>query len=152
MSNWIYFDLPRSASLELNSAPPRSSTRDYLGKVASLVPGPVLGAYGAALGTLPLFSVSEQPIVGGSLFLFGALATVLYVNWQMDASLQRLRHQVVYVAAFIVWAYSLTGKTALPSLYHPGVAALLPILAGFFLSQVQLPKKPRTSARGKSSG
>ena len=137
MSDWIYFDRPDDLAFH---TPDQGRAKDAVGKVAQLIPGPVLGAYGAALGTLPLFSPIQQPWVGGGLFLLGIAGTAWLIAWQMGRRLKKVRHIVVYAVAFGVWAYSLTGKGALPWLYHPGVAALLPILASFVFYQIRLPK------------
>lgn len=139
MSNWIYFD-PPSQKLGF-AAPKKNPTKDALGKIAQLIPGPVLGAYGAALATLPLFTVAEQLWVGLGMFILGMAGTFWMVGWQIGKGIKTGRHQLVYVSAFSVWAYSLTGKTALPWIYHPGVAAVLPIIASFIYCQIPLPKR-----------
>jgi hypothetical protein len=55
MGNWIYFDQPVDKTIPF--APKKAgNAKDALGKIARLIPGPVLGAYGASLGTLPLFA------------------------------------------------------------------------------------------------
>lgn len=137
MSSWIYFDPPPTAAF-VNSR--RDKAKDAIGKIAQLVPGPILGAYGAALGTLPLFTPEQQPWVGVVLFALGILGTAWIVGWQIGGSLKKGRHQIVYVAAFAVWAYSLTGRITLPWIYHPGIGALLPIISGFVFYQIPLPK------------
>jgi len=139
MSNWIYFDPPAPAGIEFYSPPP-PTVKDAVGKIAQLIPGPVLGAYGAALGTLPLFTPGQQPWIGLGLFLLGIAGTAWLVAWQIGRQLYKARHIVVYAFAFAVWAYSLTGHVALPWLYHPGVGALLPIITSFVFYQIRLPR------------
>lgn len=142
MSNWIYFDPPTTSSLSFASNR-GDRTKDALGKIARLIPGAVLGAYGAGLGTLPLFSNKQQPWVGLILFLLGIIGTAWIVGWQIGSNIKKGRHLIIYMVAFAVWAYSLTGKTALPWIYHPGIAALLPIICGVIFYQIPLPKRER---------
>ena len=79
--------------------------------------------------------------VGAVLYVLGIVGTAWLVGWQIGNKLKKNRHRLVYMTAFAVWAYSLTGKTALPGIYHPGVGALLPIIAGFIFYQIPLPKR-----------
>ena len=143
MSNWIYFDPPVERDLTFTGRRETKpdNTKDAIGKIARLIPGPVLGAYGAALGTLPLFSPDQQRWVGLLLYLLGIIGTGWIVGWQIGPGIEKRRHQAVYVAAFAVWAYSLTGNTALTWFYHPGVAALLPIIASVVFYNVPLPRE-----------
>jgi hypothetical protein len=136
----IYFDPPVTEPRAF-AASKGEKTKDGLSKLAKLVPGEILGAYGAALGTLPLFSSTAQPWVALACFLLGIVGTGMYVGWRIGAGIKKQSHLLVYMAAFAVWAYSLTGKTALPWIYYPGVAALLPIVAGVAFYRIPLPKK-----------
>ena len=140
MSNWIYYDPPVNPQGAAFAPKKEERTKDALGKIARLVPGPVLGAYGASLGTLPLFKVQEQHWVGLALFILGMVGTAWIVGWQMGGNVVKRRHIGVYVLAFAVWAYSLTGEKVLPWVYHPGFAALSPIVLGFILYAIPLPK------------
>jgi hypothetical protein len=145
MRNWIYFDSPED--LMSFSGGRVVGPRENIAKIALLIPGPILGAYGAALNTLPLFTKEQQPWVGLSLFVLGIVGTAWLVGWQIETDTKKLRHEIVYAAAFVVWAYSLTGKTVLPWIYSPGMAALLPIIASVIFTQIPLPKKERRRDR-----
>ena len=136
----IYFDPPVTQSTTFSAAK-GERTKDALGKIGKLIPGEILGGYGAALGTLPLFSVTQQPFVGLVCFVLGILGTGWYVGWQIGVGIKKQKHEAVYIAAFVVWAYALTGKTSLPWFYHPGVAAILPIIASVIFYKIKLPKK-----------
>ena len=135
----IYFDPPLKPAAY--SAKPGEKTKDGLAKIAQLVPGEILGAYGAALGTLPLFSASQQPWVGLACFILGIIGTAWYVGWRIGKGVKKQKHVLVYSGAFAVWAYSLTGKTVLPWIFHAGVAALLPVIGGVIAYNIKLPKK-----------
>lgn len=139
MSRWIYFDTPKPTELGFAGSE-ESGAKDAIGKIAQLVPGPVLGAYGAALGTLPLFSESQQAWVGVGLYVLGIAATAWLVSWQIEGGIRKRRHIVAYSTAFAVWAYSLTGRIVLEPVYHEGLGLLLPIVAGFVLYNLRLPK------------
>lgn len=134
----IYFDPPVDGGRTF-AKKPDEAVGDALGKVAQIIPGEVLGAYGAALGVLPLFDQSQRPLVGMICFVLGMVATAWFVGWQIKGKLKKQRHLLAYVGAFAVWAYSLSGQSALPGIYHPGVAALLPIGWGLVLYKIKLP-------------
>jgi|ERR1700730_3777376 len=136
----IYFDAPVTESTAFSAAK-TAKAKDALGKIAQLIPGEILGAYGVALGTLPLFDAAQQPWVGLICFLLGIVGTAWYVGWRIGAGIKKQKHMLVYMVAFAVWAYALTGKTVLPWIYHPGVAALLPVIAGVIAYKIKLPKK-----------
>ena len=135
----IYFDPPIKAAAF--AAKKGEKAKGALGKLAQLIPGEVLGAYGAALGTLHFFEPAQQPWIGLTCFILGIICTAWYVGWQIGPGFKKQRHLLVYMAAFAIWAYSLTGKTALPWIYNPGVGALLPIAAVVVVNKIKLPKR-----------
>ena len=136
----IFFDPPVTKATTF-SAKKGEKTKDGLSKIAKLIPGEILGAYGAALGTLPLFSATQQPWVASICFLLGIIGTGWYVGWRIGSGIRKQKHIFVYMAAFTVWAYSLTGKTSLPWIYHAGVGAILPIITSVIFYNIKLPKK-----------
>jgi len=138
MSRRIYFDPPATDATSFSAATGEKA-KDALGKIAQLIPGEILGGYGAALGTVPLFA--HQNWVALACFVLGVLGTGWYVGWQIGQGIRKQKHVFVYMASFAVWAYSLTGKTALPWIYHPGVAALAPIIASAIFAKIKLPEK-----------
>jgi len=72
--NRIYFDPPVTEAKAF-AAKKGQKAKDALGKVASLVPGEILGAYGAALGALPTFNADWQPRIGLTCYVLGILGT-----------------------------------------------------------------------------
>ena len=136
----IYFDPPATEAAAFSSTKGEKA-KGALGKLARLIPGEVLGAYGAALGSLSLFAPAHQPWVGLTCFVLGIISTAWYVGWQIGKGFKRQRHLLVYMAAFAIWAYSLTGKIALPWIYYPGLGTLLPIGAALVVNKIKLPKK-----------
>ena len=136
----IYFDSPVTRA-ESFAATRGASAKEALAKIAQLIPGEILGAYGAALGTLPLFTAAQQPWIGLVCYVLGIAGTIWYVGWRIGKGFKKQRHLIVYAAAFAIWAYSLTGKTTLPWIYHPGAAALLPIFGSVVAYKIKLPKK-----------
>jgi hypothetical protein len=136
----IYFDPPATEATTF-AADGDSGVKEALTKVAQIIPAEILGAYGSALGTVPLWSTTAQPYVAGCCFLLGFLGTGWYVGWAIGQGIRKQKHILVYMVAFAVWAYALTGATALAPIYHPGVAALAPILASVALAKISLPKR-----------
>lgn len=135
----IYFD-PSVTEPRAFTVTKGEKTKETLGKIAKLIPGEILGGYGAALNALPLFKPAEQPWIALACFVLGIVGTGWYVGWRIGSGIKKQRHLIVYMAAFAVWAYALTGKIATSWVYHPGVAALLPIIAGAVFYKVKLPK------------
>ena len=140
MRNRVYFDPPATEATSF-AARKGDKTKDALAKIAQLIPGEILGGYGAALSTVPLFRGAQQPWVALGCFILGVIGTGWYVGWQIGKNISEQKHVLVYMSSFAVWAYSLTGKTALPWLYNPGAAALLPIIASVVFAKVKLPKR-----------
>jgi len=136
----IYFDPPVTEGATF-AVSREAKTKDTLEKIGKLIPGEILGAYGAALGTLPLFNSKERLWVGAACFILGMIGTGWYVGWRIDSGIVKQKHVLVYMGAFAVWAYSLTGITVLPWIYHPGFAALLPIVAGVIMYKIKLPMR-----------
>jgi hypothetical protein len=135
----IYFD-PLATEAKTFSAT-NDKAKDALGKIAQLIPGEILGGYGAALSTVPLFPAQSQQWVALGCFILGVVGTAWYVGWQIGKRISAQKHVLVYCLSFAVWAYSLTGKTALPWIYQSGVAALAPIILGVLLANISLPAK-----------
>lgn len=136
----IYFDPPATQARSVDTGQ-ESPAKDVLSKIAQLIPAEVLGAYGAALNTLPLFGTISRPWVALGLFVLGIIGTGWYISWSMGKDVKKSRHLFMYSAAFAVWAYSLTGATVVPWIFQPGAAALLPILFSVAASFTPLPKK-----------
>ncbi len=136
----FYFDPPVTSATAF-AATEKDKAKDFLAKVGQLVPGEILGAYGSALGAVPLWSPAAQPWVALACFLLGLLGTGWYVGWAIGQGFRRQKHVFVYMSAFAVWAYALTGEVALKLIYHPGLAVLAPIVASVTFAKIQLPKK-----------
>jgi hypothetical protein len=136
----IYFD-PSVTGGRAFAATSGEKTKEALAKIGQIIPGEILGAYGAALGAVPLWGKPSQPWIALFCFLLGLVGTGWYVGWIVGKGFKRQKHVFVYMGAFAVWAYSLTGETALKPIYHPGIAVLAPIVAGVILSKIKLPKK-----------
>ncbi|HEU5048583.1 MAG TPA: hypothetical protein VFT64_12155 [Rickettsiales bacterium] len=116
---------------------------DAIDKIARLIPGEILGAYGAALNTIPLFPEQWRNLVAAACYVLGIIGTGYWYGWCMGDEFKKQRHLMVYMSAFAIWAYSLTGKTVLPWIFQPGFAALLPIIASVIFVKIPLPKEPK---------
>ena len=67
----IYFDPPIKAAAF--AAKKGEKAKGALGMHEQLFPGEVLGAYGAALGTLHFFEPAQQPWIGLTCFILGII-------------------------------------------------------------------------------
>lgn len=136
----IYFDPPVTEA-EAYVARKAQKAKDVLDKIGRLIPGEILGAYGMGLAALPTFSGTVRPWVGVGWFVLGIAATGWYVGWRIERNFVRWKHVLVYMWAFALWAYALSGMTVLPWIYHSGVATLLLAATSFVFVIMKLPAK-----------
>lgn len=136
----IYFD-PPATEAKTFSATRGAQAKDLLAKIARLIPGEILGAYGFGVTTLPTFDASVREWVGIGWFIAGILGTAWYVGWRIGKHFRKQNHMLVYMWAFAVWAYALTGASVMPHFYLPGLAMLLVAATSVGLAKVKLPAR-----------
>jgi hypothetical protein len=141
-SSRIYFDAPKTAGVTV-SARKGEAAKQYLDKVARLVPIEIIGGYKAA--TLLVAGVQPATLhlyFYWGLFLLGLVGTLWYMGWQFASGIAKQKHLMVYAAAFVVWAYATTGDKLLsPPYYQDAVAGILLIVASLFFGKIDLPKR-----------
>ncbi|MGD9850372.1 MAG: hypothetical protein AB7T38_03790 [Nitrospirales bacterium] len=138
----IYFDTPVTDAKTYRGRRGEQA-KEFLEKVAKLVPVEIVGSYKAAT----LFVEGIQPAtlhiwVYWGLFVFGFLGTLWYVGWRMGSGLEKWRHLLVYGGAFVVWAYAVSGEHLLPAPYYQdALAGIVLIVASVVFGMVKLPAK-----------
>jgi len=138
----IYFDPPVTEAKTF-AARRGQAAKEFLWKIAKLVPVEIVGSYKAATLLVP----GVQPLglqlgVYWGLFVLGFFGTLWYVGWQMGPGLAKQKHLLVYGAAFVVWAYAVTGDKLLPKpFYQDALAGIVLIVSSVIFSRINLPKK-----------
>jgi hypothetical protein len=138
----IYFDKPVTEAKAFSGRKGRQA-KEFLEKVAKLVPVEIVGPYKASI----LFVDGIQPAtlhIWGywGLFVLGFLGTLWYVDWRMGSGFEKWRHLLVYGGAFVVWAYAVSGGHLLPfPYYQDALAGIVLIVASVIFGMVNLPAK-----------
>jgi FtsH-binding integral membrane protein len=137
----IYFDPPTTAAVT-TAARRGEQSKQFLGKVAKLVPVEIVGAYKAATLLVPLIKPDTIHIwFYWGLFALGLVGTFWYVGWRMTGFAKQ-RHLLVYCAAYVVWAYAVSGKQLLPEPYYQdALAGIVLIIASVIFGNIKLPAK-----------
>jgi hypothetical protein len=102
-----------------------SEAMRYLEKVAKLVPSEILAGYVTLIGFVPLVhQTAAQPWLYAAIFVTCLGLTPVYLNAQAEHGKPKRNHLVLSTAAFIVWAYSISGSVLVPSIHDPAVASI----------------------------
>jgi len=131
----------------------KSGAKHYLQKIAKLVPIEIVGSYEAAI----LFAGGVKPDsariwIYWTLFGLGLVGTLWYVGWRIGDRLLKQRHLVVYGAAYIVWAYAISGERLLPfPYYQDAIAAVLLVVASAIFGKVKLPRQEKATVKKSAS-
>lgn len=125
--------------------------RAYLERVAKYVPAEVLAAYTALLGFFGAVRPDWQVPVYWAGFAVCLAATPLYLSKMGRQSEPKQTHLVVSSIAFVVWAYSIGGPTAVfgpdaLAIYDPGLAGAAMVIFTLVSGLVI----PRQKSRGES--
>ncbi|MEL7059370.1 MAG: hypothetical protein AAGN46_05000 [Acidobacteriota bacterium] len=102
------------------------AAKGYLEKVAKLVPSEIVAAYLSLVGFSQLVAhVPLRPWVAGGVFAACLALTPLYIRYQAEPGRPYRRHAVASTAAFLVWAYAVSGDRLLDGpFYDPALAAI----------------------------
>ena len=138
----IYFDPPVTNG-QTFAARRGDATKRFLAKVAKLIPVEIVGAYKAATLLVPgIQPVKLQIWFYWGLFVLGVAGTVWYVGWRIGTGFAMQRHLLIYAAAFVVWAYAVTGEKLLSKPYYQdAVAGIVLIVASVVFAKIKLPAK-----------
>jgi len=140
----IYFDPPATEPRAF-AGQKGGAAKAYLQKVAKLVPIEIVGAYESAILLASKVDPEKARIyVYWILFGLAFLGTLWYVGWRIGENYFKQRHLFVYGAAFIVWAYAVSGQRLLPSPYYQDtLAGIVLIIASVIFGRIKLPAKEK---------
>jgi hypothetical protein len=138
----IWFDRPVTEAVL--HAGKGQETKEYLQKVASLVPAEIVAAYNLVISLVTGIQPKEwQAGFYWLCFCAGVLGTAAYTNWQIGKGWEKVRHLAVYVCAFVVWAYAISGSKLLPfPYYQDAIAGIILVVVSLALGKVPLPEEP----------
>ena len=124
----LFYDQPKSSGNKAAGANAQAF-RNYLDKVASLVPGEVLAGYLFLIGAASAIKNSNIQIACYWIaFAAGLILTPIYLNIVSEPGKPKRNHLIISFFSFIVWAYVTTGSTLSGSLhiqYDPGLASFI---------------------------
>src|SRR6202035_52066 len=104
----LYYPKPATAA-DLAAGTPQNTTKEYLEKVAKLVPSEVLALYLALVGWVPAvkLAISKWWLYAGC-FAICLILTPLYLSKMADKGKPKRMHLILSTAAFVVWASSVS--------------------------------------------
>jgi len=146
----LFYDPPKDS---VTKAPPEPNQRlrNYLDKVASLIPGEVLAGYLFLIGSTSAIKNPTIEIVCVWLaFAAGLILTPFYLNSVAEPGKPKRNHLIISFFGFIVWAYVTTGSTLSDSLniaYDPGVASFILGLFSIISGLIPLDNSPNTDVK-----
>ena len=117
----LYYDPPKKPKLQGGNAENESSsqsTKEYLEKVAKIIPAEIIAGYLAIVGLIPLIknTALHQGFYYGA-FLFCAILTPVYFSRQAEKGKPKTMHILLSTLSFIIWAYTVTGEKVIPNFF-----------------------------------
>jgi hypothetical protein len=91
--------------------------KEYLEKVAKLVPAEILTGYSALISLFLTKSAAEKEWACGAFFVLGIILTPTYLNNMAEPGKPKTVHLVVSTIAFVVWAYFTSAYQVIPQYY-----------------------------------
>lgn len=124
----LYYPKPLTDA-NLAGGTPQNTTKEYLEKVAKLVPSEVLALYLALVGWVPAvkLAISKSWLYAGC-FVICLIFTPLYLSKMADKGKPKRTHLILSTLAFMVWAYSVSGATVIPNWYDAALAGMATLL------------------------
>ncbi len=115
-------------SSELSSSP-RFDPEDTGKKVAKLIPSELITAY---TGLVSFTGAVKFQWLHNCLFVASFLLclalTPIYLDRMADKGKPKRNHLIVSTAAFVVWAYFVSGQQVMPQWYDAGLASMATIV------------------------
>ena len=118
---------------------PNPSAKEYLEKVAKLIPAEIIATYLSIIGFVPLIknaSLHEGFYWGA--FIFCAVLTPVYFYWQAEKDKPNLIHIILSSISFILWAYATIGDKIIPFYFDSAIASIAIIVFSFSTAFISL--------------
>lgn len=117
----------------------KRDSKQYLEKVAKLIPSEIIAGYLTLIGFVPLIRNSTLwPWVYGSIFTICLALTPLYMYLQADKGRPKRIHILVSSIAFVVWAYAISGGAIVGRAHDPALASILLVIFSLISGAVPL--------------
>ena len=124
----LFYDQPKISGSK-GAGAPTQKFKNYLDKVASLIPGEVIAGYLFLIGGASAIKNSIiQIICYWVAFAVGLILTPIYLNYVAEPGKPKRNHIIISSVGFVVWAYVTTGSTLSESFkvsYDPGLASFI---------------------------
>ncbi len=118
-----------------------SSGKDYLEKIAKLVPSEIIAGYIAIIGFVPSIKIippESLKFVYVSAFVLCLIITGWYIKLQAEKGKPYKIHLIVSMVAFMVWAYAISGHVVFPSFHDVAIGSILLVLFSLISGKIPL--------------
>jgi hypothetical protein len=124
----LYYPKPATTA-NLAAGTPQNTAKEYLEKVAKLVPSEVLAVYLGLVGWVPAvkLAISKSWLYAGC-FAICLVLTPIYLAKMSEKGKPKRMHLILSTIAFVVWAYSVSAASAIPNLYDPALAGMATLI------------------------
>jgi hypothetical protein len=131
--------VPAGATTANMPAPTPSRSKEYLEKVAKIIPAEIIAGYLALIGFVNGIKNEDlhQDFYYGSFFLC-LLLTPIYLYFQADKSKPKAIHIILSTISFIVWAYSISGEKVVPDFFDSAIASMVLVVYSLITGTIPL--------------
>ena len=138
----LYYDKKTDPQTQKGVAPPTNTSngKEYLEKVAKIVPSEIIAGYLALVGLVPSIGLGESVEKGFyyGIFILCVILTPIYFKAQSDKTKPTPTiHIILSTVAFVIWAYSTTGDKIVHDFFNAAIASI--VLAAFSLITGKIP-------------
>ena len=119
----------------------KDGAKNYLEKVAKLVPSEILAAYMTMVGlvsSIKLVPEEHHFWIYMAIFLVCIPITIWYLSFQSEKGRPRATHIILSSIAFIIWAYAISGHVVWPDIYDTGIAGIVLVLFSLVSGKIPL--------------
>ncbi len=118
-----------------------SAGKAYLEKVAKLVPSEIIAGYLAMIGFVPSIKLIPETNFGTVyliLFLVCLALTAWYIKYQAEQGRPYMKHLIVSVIAFVIWAYTTSGHLVFPDFHDTAIASIVLVIFSLVSGKIPL--------------
>jgi hypothetical protein len=120
----LYYESPLTRAAMAGAGAP---AKEYMEKIAKLIPAEIIAGYVTLVGLVPLIKAEWQwlyPWFYLVIFLLSLVLTPIYLYAQADAGKPKRVHLIISTIAFVIWAYAVSGGSVCPAYYDSAVASI----------------------------